>query len=139
ERYVADKHRFSSGSLVDRDSGVVDVRQGSDVGFDLTELNAAAADFDLVIDTPDKVQTIFFQAHMVAGAVGTLPPDRRQRRVLFRVLFGIEVAGKTHAADDEFADFARANRVFLTIDDNEVPAIKRQADGYRVVWLQHGC
>ena len=139
QRDIADKHRFPSGSLVDRDSGVVDVRQGSDVGFDLTELNAAATDFDLVIDTPDKVQTIFFQAHMVAGAVGTLPPDRRQRCIFFRVLFGIEVAGKTHAADDEFADFARANRVLLTIDDNKVPTIKRQANGYRVVWLQHGC
>ncbi len=139
QRDIADKHRFPSGSLVDRDSGVVDVRQGSDVGFDLTELNAAATDFDLVIDTPDKVQTIFFQAHVVTGAVSALPPDRRQRRVLFRVFFGIEVAGKTDSANDKLADFAGTNWVFLTIDDNEVPAIKRQANGYRVVWLQHGC
>src|SRR5699024_9624591 len=123
QRDIADKHRFPSGGLVDSDGGVVDIRQSSDVGFDLSELNATATDFDLVIDTPDKVQTIFFQAHVVTGAVSALPSDRRQRCIFFRVLFGIEVAGKTHAADDEFADFAGANRVFLTIDDNKVPTI----------------
>src|SRR5699024_2789368 len=123
QRDIADKHRFPSGGLVDSDGGVVDIRQSSDVGFDLSELNATATDFDLVIDTPDKVQTIFFQAHMVAGAVGTLPPDRRQRCIFFRVFFGIEVAGKTDSATYKLADFAGTNWVFLTIDDNEVPGI----------------
>lgn len=136
EGHIAHQHGFAAWGLLHGHGRVIDVGQRGDVGLDLTELDAAAANLDLVVHAAHEVKAVLFQAHVVAGAVGALPRHRLQRRVLFRVLGWVQVAGESHATDDEFADLAEAHGEALLVDDHQVPAVQRQTDGHGVAW-QH--
>ena len=81
---IADEHGLAARRLLHGHGGVIHVRQGGDVGLYFTELDAAAANFHLVIDAANKIQAVLFQAYVVAGAVGALP--LAHGRVLLRVL-----------------------------------------------------
>ena len=122
---------FAARGLLHGYGRVINIIQGRDVGFDLAELNAAPANFHLVIHAADKIQPVFFQADVVTGAIGALPAHRLQRCVLFRVLSRIQVGRQSHAADHQLADAAHFHRHALLIDDHQVPPIQRQANGHR--------
>ena len=131
QRDVPHQHGFTAGGLLHGHGGVVDVIQRGDICVDLTQLNAAPANLYLVIHAAYKVQAVFFQAHVVAGAVGALPAHGFERRVLLRILLWVQVAGQTHATDDQFAGLAQANGLALLIDDHQIPPIQRQTDRNR--------
>ena len=79
------------------------------LGVDLAELDPASADLDLVIGATLEQQALGLEAHQVARAVGPLPAQRGQRRVLLGVLGGVQVAGEADAGDDQFAGLALAD------------------------------
>ena len=131
EGNVAHQDGLAARGLLHGHGRVIDVIQGRNVGFDLTELNAAPANFHLVIHAADKVQPVLLPAHMVTGAIRTLPVHRLQRGVLLRILGRIQVGRESHAADHQLADAAHFHRHALLIDDHQVPTIQRQPNGHR--------
>ena len=106
EGNIAHQDGLAARSLLHGHGRVIDVIQGRDVSFDFAELDAAPANFHLVIHAADEVQPVFFQAHVVTGAIRTLPAHRLQRGVLLRVLSRIQVGRQSHAADHQLADAA---------------------------------
>ena len=131
ERDIAHEDLFAASRGLHRDGRVVDIRQGCDVGLDLAELDAAAANLHLVVDAPHEVQAVLFEAHVVARAVCALPRHGLERRVLFGVLDRVEVARETHTGDDELAHLAHLYRKSLGIHDRQVPAAQRLPDAHR--------
>ena len=105
---VADEERDAGLGAADGDGCRVHPGQRRQRGLDLAELDAAAADLDLVVGAAVEHQPGVVERHEVAGAVGALPAQRRQRRVLLGVLVGVEVAGQPDAADDQLAGVAGA-------------------------------
>ena len=97
----------------------------------LTELDAAAAQLDLVVGAADEQQPRGLVPHQVAAPVGPLPAERRHRRVLLRVLDGVEVAGQPDTTDDQLAHVAVSHRLQVRADDGQVPPVERQPDPYR--------
>ena len=97
----------------------------------LTELDAAAADLDLVVGATDEIQPVGLQPDQVAAAVGAAPGKRRHRGVLLGVLVGIEVARQPHPADDELADLPEVHRPAVGADDRQIPPGQGQADADR--------
>ena len=89
QRDIPHQHGFAAGGLLHGHSGVIDVIQRGDVRVHLTQLNAAPANLYLVIHAAHKIQAVFFQAHVVAGAVGALPAHGFQRRVFLRILLRV--------------------------------------------------
>ena len=131
EGNIAHQDGLAARGLLHGHGRVIDVIQRCDVRFDLAELNAAPTNLHLVIYAADEVQSVFLQAHVVTGAIRTLPAHRLQRRVLFRVLGRIQVGRQSHAANHQLADAAHFHRHALLIDDHQVPPIQRQANGHR--------
>ena len=131
EGNIAHQDGLAARGLLHGHGRVIDVIQGRDIGFDLAELNAAPANFHLVIHAADEVQPVLLQAHVVTGAIRTLPAHRLQRSVLLRVLGWVQVGSQSHAADHQLADAAHFHRDALLIDDHQVPPIQRQANGHR--------
>ena len=128
QRHVTDEHGLAARCLLHGHGGVIHVGKGRHVGLDLTELDAAAANLDLVIDAAHEVQAVLFKAHVVTCAVGALPAQGLQRRVLLRVLDRVQVGGQAHATDDEFAHLTGVYGDAVLIDDHQVPALQRQPD-----------
>jgi len=100
-------------------------------GVDLAEFDAPPADLDLVVGAALEVQALGLQPNQIPAAVGPLPAQRGQRRVLIGVLLRVQVAGQTHPADHQFAHAAPAHRRPGAVDDGEVPARQRQPDADR--------
>ena len=130
---VADEHLVARLGRSHGGRGGIHAGQLKQRGLDLTEFDAAAADLHLVVGTALEQQSDTVEDHEVARAVGTLPAEGRHRRVLLRVLLGVEVAREPDAADDELARLAVGDRVTLGIDHGERPAVERQADAHRAV------
>ena len=126
---VGDEDARARVGLLHRRRARVHTRQRRHGGVDLAELDAAATDLHLVVDAPAEVEAVGLEADEVAGSVGPFPAEARHRRVFFRVLLRIEIAGEPDAADDELAGPADRDRLAGAIDDREVPAVQRQTDG----------
>ncbi len=133
---ITDEHRLVRTRLLHRDSRVVHVRQGGDIRLHLTELDAAATDLHLVVDTTDEIEAVLLEADVIARPIRARPPDGRHGGVLLGVLHRVEVAGQADTADDELADLADGDRLLLGVDDDEVPARQRQADAHRLAGVQ---
>ena len=127
---VANEYGLAARRLLHGHRGVIHVRQCRHVGFDLTELDAAATNLHLVIDTAHEVQAVLFQAYVVTGAVGTLPTHGLQRRVLLRVLDRVQVGSQAYTTNDEFAHLTDVDGFALLVDDHQVPTIQRQSNRY---------
>ncbi len=108
---VADKDRDAGLGAPDGDGGCLHAGQRRQRGLDLAELDPPAADLHLVVRAAVEHQARVGQRHQVAGAVGPLPAERGQRRVLLGVPDGVEVAGQPDAADHQLAGHAPRHRL----------------------------
>jgi hypothetical protein len=68
----------------------------------------------------------------VARAVGPFPAQGGEAAVALGVEVGAQVAAEADAADDELAGLARGDGPVVGVDDGQVPARQRVADGDRV-------
>ncbi len=125
---VADQKLTTRSGAPDGRRGPADAGQIEQGVVDLAELDPASADLDLVVGASDEQQPRFVVDHQVAGTVGALPAQRRQRGVLLGVLGRVEVAGQADPADDQLTGLARPDRVAGRVDDDQVPAVQRQPD-----------
>ena len=106
-------------------------REGEQRAVDLAELDAAAADLDLVVGPAVEDQALAVEPHDVPAAVGAVPAQRGHRGVDDLVLGRVEVAGQADAADDQLARLAVGHPVALGVDDGQVPAVEGQPDAHR--------
>ena len=127
---VPDEHGNAGLARAHRGARGRDARQLLQRVLDLAELDAAAADLDLVVGAALEDQSLGVVAHQIAGAVRAIPAERGHRRELLEVFRGIEVAREADAADDELADLAGRDRPVVGADHGERPAVERQADAH---------
>ena len=127
---VADEQPVARLGALDRSGGSADPGEAEQGAVDLTELDPSTTDLDLVVGTPLEDQTHAVEADDVAAAVGALPTQARHRGVHRGILLGVEVAGQTHAPDDQLARLSIGNALALRVDDGEVPAVEREADAH---------
>jgi hypothetical protein len=127
---VADEQPVARLGALDRSGGSADPGEAEQGAVDLTELDPSTTDLDLVVGTPLEDQTHAVEADDVAAAVGALPAQARHRGVHRGILLGVEVAGQTHAPDDQLARLSIGNALALRVDDGEVPAVEREADAH---------
>ena len=127
--------RFAHRGRSAADAGQVHQR-----GVDLAELDTAATDLHLVVGAPHEVEAVHLQPHQIAAAVGAAPQRQwariRERGVLFRILFRVEVARQAYPADDELTDLAHGDRLALLVHDSEIPTGQRQADADRAFAIE---
>ncbi|MDH6491571.1 hypothetical protein M2157_007570 [Streptomyces sp. SAI-127] len=100
---------------------------------DLTQLDPPAPELDLLVGPAEEDEPLGLRLHEVTAAVRPLPAQRLQRRVLLRVLVGVQVPGQADPADHQLP--ARAHRHGLAglVDDGQLPAVQRQPDPDRLL------
>ena len=110
-----------------------DPRQVQEGVVDLTELDASAAELDLLVGPPDEDQSLLVVPDDVATAVGARPPERRHRGELLGVLVRVQVAGQADPADDQLTVCSRFDVPALRVDHGKVPAVQGKADPDRTL------
>ena len=132
QQLVARLARAHGGSRADH------ARHSQQRAVDLAELDPTAPQLHLVVGAAAEQQAGAVEADQVAAAVGALPAQARERRVLLGVLLRVEVAGQPDTADDQLARLPRRHGVAGGVDDSEVPAVQRQPDAHRPRRLETG-
>jgi hypothetical protein len=99
-----------------------DARCGPELGIDLDELDAAAADLHLVVTPAQELEAIRPLSHHVPGAIGTSPPQGREAGIALGVEDGVEIAAEPGPRDNELAGFAGCHRATLVVHDGHFPA-----------------
>ncbi len=130
---VADQQAVAGLAAAHRGRRAAHPGEREEGAVDLAELDAPAADLDLVVGPAVEHQALAVEPDDVAAAVGAVPAQGGHRGVHLRVLGRVEVAGQPDAADDQLARLAVGHAVALRVDDGEVPAVERQPDAHR--WL----
>ena len=121
---VGHEHRLAGVGLLHRGGAGAHPGQRGHGGVDLTQLEATAADLDLVVDPAVEVQPVGLEPDHVAGAVGAVPAQGVRGPVLLGVLLGVEVARQADTTDDQFAGLPVAHRLAGGVDHREVPAVE---------------
>jgi len=100
-----------------------DPLESAELGVDLAELDAPAADFDLVVAASDEHQPVGGLADDVPGGVRPLPAERGHRREAFGVHDRIQIAGHARSRDHQLAGIAGFDRLAVFVDDGGLPAV----------------
>ncbi len=130
---IADEELVAAAGGADGGRGAGDAGQGLQGRVHLTQLDPAAAELDLLVGPPEEDQPFGFGLDQVTAPVGALPAERLQRRVLLRVLLGVEIPGETDPADHQLAAVAQGDRLAGLVDDGELTAVEGQADTDRLL------
>lgn len=142
ERQQALKAR--RGIVLDDDAGVADPVVVLDREPDLVELDAEAAELDLVVGAPDKLDgAVGVAAHQVAGLVepvmARVVGERGGDEPVRGQVGAVQVAARElHAADVELADVALGDRLARRREDVKRRAVDRRADRDRVRAVERG-
>ena len=107
---VADEDLVACPALPYGGRGADDPGQCEQRVVDLAQLDASTTELDLVIAPAGEEEPLLVVHDLVAAAVGALPTQGGERRVLLRVLLGVQVTRQPDAADDQLTDLARAAR-----------------------------
>lgn len=130
---IADEELVAAAGRADGRRGPRHARQGLECGIHLTELDPASAELDLLVGPPEEDQPLGLRLDEVAAAIRPLPAQRVQRRVLLRVLLGVEVPGQPDPADHELPAAAHRHQFPGLVDDGQLPAVQRQPDADRLL------
>ena len=122
---VSDQHGIAGTGLADGGGRTADTGKRLQRIVDLAELDASAAELDLIVGAALEQQTFELEFDQVTTAVGAVPPERRHWRVLLGVLRRVQVACESDSADDELTDLADGNWLAGSVDDGEIPAVER--------------
>jgi len=128
----------AGGDFTPGDNGnVTHSRYGGNHGFDLSRLNPEAADLDLMIDPPKKLDiALRLVAAQVPGPVqsSTLPTERIRDKLFCRDAGTVEISvGQANTANEQLPRHARRYRLQIPIDDVSLDILERPDDRGRTV------
>ena len=132
-RHVADQDPVAGPGGADRGGRSGHPRQGEQRAVDLSELDPATAELDLVVGPAQEDQALVVVADEVTAAVGAVPPQRGHRGELRAVQVRVEVARQADPTDDQLATASRPHGLPGGVDDREVPAVEGQPDPDRLL------
>ena len=134
---VADEDLGAGRGRLDGGGGSGDPVETLEGRVDLAQLDPTTPELHLLVRAADEDESLGVVDHEVAGPVGALPAEARHGRELLGVLDRVEVASETDPADDELAHLPRPDGLFVGVDDDEVPAVERQADAHGAAPVEH--
>ena len=109
--HVSDEQLVGGAALAHRCERGLHARSFAQLSIDLAELDAAAADLDLIVAPSDELKSLDRLAHDVASAIGALPAHGWKACESLGVERRVEVPGEPDTGDHELSGLAERDRL----------------------------